>query len=441
MSGIRNEVANPDETAARPPLLAYACSCQNARILYLLFRATRSDERNKTLKKWQLLALLTTGHACEHWFQGVLGPVIPYLTEDLGLTLTQVGLLFTGRAVMSGLSSAGTGYLTDAYGGGKWLLVGCMVSVGLFYGGAGLATGFLALAPIIWLSGLATHIWHPPSMGLLGMRFENRKGFALGVHGTGANVGQTLAPIIAGYLLLIMNWRGVLLVNTIPLFVTAILLLIFLEPFQISGKQKPGAALTPRKFADALIRNPGMMGACVFSGVRTLAHNVISIFLPILLVRKYGVGPSTLGLALGVYSAASIFPETIVGYLSDRISRKLILFVGIAAGGVALFLIPYTGTGILLYLCIASVGIFLISMRSAVFAYGFEVSPPELAGSVVGVIFTANQIFVSLGLFFLGILADEYNLEFVFGAIGIACLGSLVAFSWLPRTVGNPAPH
>ncbi len=389
------------------------------------------------LKKWQLLGLLTIGHACEHWFQGVLGPVIPYLAEDLGLTLTQVGLLFTGRAVMSALSSVGTGYVIDAYGGGKWLLVGCMASAALFYGGAGFATGFLTLAPIIWLSGLATHTWHPPSMGLLGMRFDDRKGFALGVHGTGANLGQTLAPIIAGYLLLLMSWRGVLLANTIPLLVTAILLWIFLEPFQISGKQKTGSSITPRNFVDALIKNPGMMGACVFSGVRTLAHNIVSIFLPILLVRKYGVGPSTLGLALGVYSAASIFPETIVGYLSDRISRKLILFIGTAAGGIALFLIPHAGTGIFLYACIASVGVFLISMRSVIFAYGFEISPPRLAGSVVGVIFTANQIFVGLGLFFLGILADVYGLELVFGTIGIACLVSLVAFSWLPRSEEN----
>ena len=135
------------------------------------------------------------------------------------------------------------------------------------------------------------------------------------------------------------------------------------------------------------------------------------------------------------------FPETIVGYLSDKISRKLILFVGIASGGIAMFMIPHAGTGIFLYVCIASAGVFLISMRSAIFAYGFEVSPPELAGSVVGVIFTANQIFVGLGLFFLGILADTYGLEFVFGAIGIACLGSLVAFSWLPRTKENSALH
>ena len=104
-----------------------------------------------------------------------------------------------------------------------------------------------------------------------------------------------------------------------------------------------------------------------------------------------------------------------------------------------MFMIPHAGTGIFLYVCIASAGVFLISMRSAIFAYGFEVSPPELAGSVVGVIFTANQIFVGLGLFFLGILADTYGLEFVFGAIGIACLGSLVAFSWLPRTEENSA--
>ncbi len=401
------------------------------------FPAFRFRERREALKKWQLLALLTTGHAFEHWYQGVLGPILPFLAADLHLTLTQVGLLFTGRAVMSAFSSVGTGLIIDSYGGGKWLLAGCMVSVALFYGGASFATGFFTLAPLLWLSGLATHSWHPPAMGLLGMRFENRKGFALGIHGTGANVGQTLAPIIAGFLLLVMNWRGVLLVNTIPLFATALLLGMYLEPFALGGSQKFASPIRAENFQSSLLRNPGMMGACVLSGARTLAHNVILIFLPILLVQKYGMAPGALGIVIGVYSAASIFPETIVGYLSDRVSRKLILFVGVAAGGASMLAIPHAGTGMLLYVCVISVGVFLISMRSVIFAYSFEVSPPELAGSVVGVIFTANQIWVGLGLFFLGILADAHGLDVVFGAIGILCMGSLAAFSWLPRTEGK----
>ena len=77
------------------------------------------------------------------------------------------------------------------------------------------------------------------------MRFDNRKGFALGVHGTGANLGQTLAPIIAGYLLLVMTWRGVLLANTIPLFLTAILLWVFLEPFRLAENKSPAPRSPP----------------------------------------------------------------------------------------------------------------------------------------------------------------------------------------------------
>ena len=69
---------------------------------------------------------------------------------------------------MSAFSSVGTGYIIDSYGGGKWLLVGCMAFGRAVLRRAGFATGFITLAPIIWLSGLATHTWHPPSMGLAG---------------------------------------------------------------------------------------------------------------------------------------------------------------------------------------------------------------------------------------------------------------------------------
>ena len=110
------------------------------------------------MKRGYLLALLTTGHAAEHWYIGILGPVLPFLIQDLDISLTQVGILFAGRSMFSALSSVGTGLAIDALGGGKWVLVVCLGGIAAFYGAMSLSTSFLMLFPIFWLSGVITHL-------------------------------------------------------------------------------------------------------------------------------------------------------------------------------------------------------------------------------------------------------------------------------------------
>lgn len=391
------------------------------------------------MKRNGLLALLTTGHAFEHWYLGLMGPLMPFLAQDLGFSLTQVGVLVTGRAAFGAFSSAGSGWATDRLGSGRSMLIFCLSGIALLYGGMAFAPGFAVLAPIYWASGLAGQTWHPPSMGLLGEIFRDRRGFAFGVHGTGASLGQAIAPVVAGYLLLAMNWRHVILLNTLPLLAVSVMLALWLPRLppgaEARKKGTPGASVLDwlRQVRDSLLRNPELLAVCCTSGVRTLTQNVVLTFLPFLLVRELGAGAGWVGIALGVFTSASILPETLMGYLSDHIPRQRILFTGIIVGGLILLSIPAWGGSTVLLLLLAVLGAFFISTRSVVFALGIEVSPHSLGGSVVGLIFTTNQIFVGAGSLAGGVLADAFGPRAVFWFIGGLVLLSYPLFLLLMR--------
>lgn len=384
------------------------------------------------MKRSRLLGLLTVGHAFEHWYLGLLGPVMPFLAQDLGLSLTQVGILFTGRSVMSALSSAGTGLVMDALGGGKMLLVVCLAAIALVHGAVGLSPGFLVLAPIFWSAGLASHLWHPPSMGLLGTRFSDRRGFALGLHGTGASIGQSIAPLVAGYLLIVMSWRGVLLVNMIPLLLVSLLLAVRLPSFRPDGPGRGERGFSIGQVRTALLRNPALLSVAFMSGARTLAQNGLTIFLPFLLVRKFHAGPAAVGLALGIFTASSICPETIIGFVSDKVPRKLVIVAGMLVGGLAMLALPSAGDGPMLWALVALIGAFMVSLRSTVFAYAIESAPPRFAGSVVGLMFTVNQAFSGSGALLGGLLSDLYGPSMPFWCYGALLLLLLPLFLWVP---------
>ncbi|MEK6711098.1 MAG: hypothetical protein AABZ64_11025, partial [Nitrospinota bacterium] len=60
---------------------------------------------------------------------------MPFLAQDLGFNLTQVGVLITGRAVLGAFSSAGAGWATARLGGGRGMLIICQAGLARLYGG------------------------------------------------------------------------------------------------------------------------------------------------------------------------------------------------------------------------------------------------------------------------------------------------------------------
>tara|TARA_Y100000588_G_scaffold394086_1_gene512756 strand:+ start:1411 stop:2604 length:1194 start_codon:yes stop_codon:yes gene_type:complete len=385
------------------------------------------------MKSSYVLLLLTIGHLFEHWFHGVIGLVLPFLAKDIGINHTQVGIIFVGVSIASAFSSAGFAVINDLLGGRKTMLVVCMASIGIFHTAISLSSSFWMIAFLFWLTGIATHIWHPPAMGILNEKFIDRKGFALGIHGTGSNIGMTIAPIIAGWMLLFLDWREILQINSIPLILTAVLFIFCLPSFPTPKRTSKGEKMTLKHIVEAILRNPSLLGVSLLSGIRNLTQRGITLFLPFYLIETYKTDPATIGIGLGIYAAASILPETLIGYLSDRISRKFIIIIALLVGGVGLLCIPYVGDGMALFLTLAIVGSTL-SIRSVLFAYAFETTDPEYSGSVVGLMFTNNQIISGIGVLSIGIISDLWGTDKTFWFIAFACFVFTPLFLLLSKT-------
>ena len=390
------------------------------------------------MNRTRILTLLSIGHACEHWYFGLLGPILPFLVKEMDISFTQVGLLVAGRSFLSGVSSAGTGIFINVVGGGKWVLAISIASIALLHGGVSLAPSLLVLFPFFLLSGVATHIWHPPAMGLIGEQFYNRKGFAFGVHGTGANIGQTVAPFLAGYLLLFFGWRAVLQLNMIPLLLVSLLLAAYLPPFRLGETDAPagaGGRSWYQEVSNSLLKNPPLVATSLLFAIRTMVHTGMLTFFPILIAQKFGAGPGWIGFALAFYAASSIVPETLIGYTSDRISRKTVILAGMVVSTIALAFIPILPPGPLLLAMLFFVGAFMMSLRPVLFAYAMDISPPHLGGSVVGLMFTSNQIFAALGPILVGFLSDLYGPDkafFFYAAISVLFLPFFILMPNLP---------
>ncbi|GIS88918.1 MAG: hypothetical protein CM1200mP18_16280 [Gammaproteobacteria bacterium] len=99
--------------------------------------------------------------------------------------------------------------------------------VSLIVGGAALLTfglvhEFLLLTALVILLGISNNLWHPPAIAFLSDRYPNNRGYALSVHALCANLGDTIAPLAVGALLVILTWQGTAVIGATPVFLVTV---------------------------------------------------------------------------------------------------------------------------------------------------------------------------------------------------------------------------
>ena len=194
------------------------------------------------MKKLKILGVVSLGHMVGHWYVGVLMLVLPLLKKDFSLSFAEVGLLVSLRSLAGALGNTTSGFIVDFVGKRDLLLTVSAAGMGFCWFFIGFSHYYLLLLILIPLATTFSNLWHAPAMSVLSEAYPEKKGFALGVHGAAANLGQSVSPLVVGLLITYVGWRTSLKIHIAPGALLAIFLIVFLPgmpTFEI--KKKSGA--------------------------------------------------------------------------------------------------------------------------------------------------------------------------------------------------------
>lgn len=153
-----------------------------------------------------LLIVTTSGFARMSY-----GAVLPYMQKDLGLSISQAGLvgtiMFLGYLVTVGLS----GVLAIRWGAKSVLLIG---GSGVLVSMLGLASAssFLMICMFMFISGAGSALVFTPLMSVMIGWFPEKRGAALGIILSGAGIGMLLSGILIPFIInqfSVLGWRAV----------------------------------------------------------------------------------------------------------------------------------------------------------------------------------------------------------------------------------------
>lgn len=358
-------------------------------------------------------------HGLNDGYGGFLPALMPILIERMGLSLALAGALSSARMVTASFAQPLAGHLADRLGYKAFLLLGpavtCTVMSLIFR-----FPGYLALGAALLLAGLGTAAFHPAGAALAGSGGRAR-GYAMSVFIAGGTAGAALGPLFIGWF---VERAGVSRVEwlLIPALGALAAGLVFVPDAGRRGRRE-GLLSLPRArlWTLALLWGIAVLRALVGISYRS--------FLAVLLVER-GAPLALGGAALALFALAGALGGIVSGRLSDRLGRKRVIWVSLAATIPLLYAFLYAdGAWALAFLAVS--GFFLMASNPVSIAYAQELFP-EHQGTVSGFLLGLSWGLGALMAPLIGHLGDLWGLERALGVITAALVPAALAASLLP---------
>jgi MFS family permease len=380
--------------------------------------------------------LVSLGHGATHWIAATFYLILPFITRDLGLSYTQAGLLVTCFYVSSALANVPSGSVVDLTGRRVLIQAIALVggAVGLFL--IGMTRSYVALAAAVVLIGATNMLWHPAAIAYLSGHLPKNRGYALSIHALGANLGDAVAPLVAGWLMLSLTWNATAEINAAMGVVVGVLLFLMLQGGDTAARAEARRTDLRAYVASTfeVLRRREVWSLCLMSGMRTMMQSGLIVFLPLYLADELKLNPFWMGLALMVLQIGGVVAAPIAGVLSDRIGRRPIILFGMSGTTVLVFALTFISDAVVYVAAIAALGFCMYAMRPVIHSWLMDRTPPALAATMTSAIFGVQSVLSALAPPIGGLIADRWGLGPVFYFLAACILAGNALVLAVPRS-------
>ena len=391
-----------------------------------------------------ILTGLSGGHGVFHWVNHSFLVMLPEVKATFGLGGLEVGGIAAVREVLSGLITLPGGVIADLlrrYWG--LVLALCMAGFGLGWLVMGVSPVYGVLLLGMALVSASSSLWHLPAMASLSHHFSHRRGTALSFHGIGGNIGDVAGPAITGFLLLVLSWRGVLSIYAVAPLMLAFVVFWAFRDIGRTEEDAPRADLGGQiRLTRQLFRDRALWGVILVAGLRGMAFLAFFTFLTLYLDEEAGLGKVARGLYFGLLVAVGVVSTPVMGYLSDRFGRKLVLVPGLLLlCALSLLLVPF-GDGFTLPIIVAALGLFLFSDQPILTAAALDMVDESVATSTLGVLSFSRFIMSGASPLIAGWMRDAWGFDAIFYYAAVLFALAAVVLTVVPlRKRASPAVH
>jgi FSR family fosmidomycin resistance protein-like MFS transporter len=376
-------------------------------------------------------------HATFHFMAQSFSVMLPAVKNTFGINPVQIGAIITAKELAAGLSSLPGGLLSDYL---RHQRVRIMTLCMLVFAAGWLIIAFAPFYQLLMVGmmiiAVAGTVWHLPSLAELGRLFTHSRGTVLAVHGAGGSLGDILGPVITGLLLGLMSWQGILSMYTVvPLIMAIWIFWAFgrsdnaLNVAKESGPGEKKDLKAQLKITRDILRQTHIWRVNMVAGFRGMCFTILVTFLPLFMHEDLGFSPKSIGFHFGLLWTIGIVASPMMGHLSDRWGRKIVLVPSLLYSCVFIILLALIGNGGWFTLIIVMLGISIRSDYSLVSATLLDITGDQIATTMLGVLSFTRFLMGAASPLIAGALYQYYGMQATLFFMAVLFLASAIIFS------------
>ena len=331
--------------------------------------------------------------------------------NDLGISLTEAGLSIGLQMLMWGLTGPIFGAIADKYGGHKAIALAFIFFIaGIFFLYAGPNTGIffqinMGILVGIGLGGTAISI----PMAIVGKHFPlSNRTIAMSLVTAIGSFGYFLSPLLTTYSLSEYGWQITLVAFIIALFIGLMVSYFVRSPSLEQSIETPNSQSTLEAIREAFASKSYIL---LVSGFFVCGFHItlVGTHVPTYVIDR-GLESWTAAAILSLIGLFNIFGSLLSGYLSTKISKKIILSAIYALRGLSIILFIFLpASNINAFIFGASFGFLWLSTVPATSGIVAHMFGTKYLGLLYGIVFLSHQIGSFFGAYLGGLFHDLYG--------------------------------
>ena len=331
--------------------------------------------------------------------------------NDLGISLTESGLSIGLQMLMWGLTGPIFGTIADKYGGHKAIALAFLFFIaGIYFLYAGPNTGIffqidMGILVGIGLGGTAISI----PMAIVGKHFPlSNRTIAMSLVTAFGSFGYFLSPLFTAYSLNENGWKITLIAFMIALIIGLIISYFVRSPSLNESIEEPNSQGTYDALKEAFGTKSYIL---LVSGFFVCGFHItlVGTHVPTYVIDR-GLESWTAAAILSLIGLFNIFGSLLSGYLSTKISKKIILSVIYSLRGLSIILFIFLpASNINAFIFGASFGFLWLSTVPATSGIVAHMFGTKYLGMLYGIVFLSHQIGSFFGAYLGGLFHDLYG--------------------------------
>lgn len=387
------------------------------------------------MKNKLVLSVTAVAHSLDHSYILVFAVLLEMMRKEFQMSYAEIGFVGAVLFFLNGLNAIPSGFLSDRIGSKK-VVVLSMFLCGLSAVGISFAPNKVFFITFIFFMGIGIGLYHPAGISLVSKLFEKDRSKAMGFHGIGGNIGQTITPTLTGLLAssevkpilfftltgLGLGWRNTYFLWCLPGFLLVLFVFYFVK---IKEQNKLEGSIKE------VLRKKTIIIVLILTSFQGLYFNGVTAFLPTILEVVKERALIVAGLLFSLLQFSGIFGQSLGGYAGDIYNKKLLLILFNSLSTLSLIILFYSTSTLGVVISVVLLGFSCYAFQPIVNSIVAENIPNNLRGRAYGLTFFTSYGIGGLAPLFAGIVAEIFSLVGVIPLMAVfAFLAILVSF-WI----------